>query len=120
MSPRRKKALILVLKLAVLLAIAEYARRQAQTSDSLAVRDPGGVRLTSIEGAVVPLPVQTKLAVTARTTGPRGEPRSYLVAGPHGSAFEIGAADVQGADAHAPAEGPYRFTLLPGHRHRPG
>jgi uncharacterized protein (TIRG00374 family) len=114
MSPRRKKALVLLLKIAVLLGVAEYARRQAQVADAVAVLAPDGVALTSAAGATVFFPEHTKLAVKGRTTDPRGAPQVFQVGSKNGATFEIPAADVQGAVPGGSAEGRFTFTLLPG------
>jgi uncharacterized protein (TIRG00374 family) len=114
MTPRRKKALVLLLKIAVLLGIAEYARRQAQMGDTIAVQAATGVTLRSAGGAAVVFPERTKLEVTGRTTDARGIPQAFQVATKDGATFEIPAADVQGALPDAVPEGRWTFTLLPG------
>jgi uncharacterized protein (TIRG00374 family) len=108
MSARAKKILVLLLKLAVLVGIAEYARRQAQMGDALAVRAPAGVALVSTEGRATRLAAGTKLRVVAVTRDARGQPLVYEAAGQDGDHLAIGAADVHGDGA--------AFALVPGFR----
>jgi uncharacterized protein (TIRG00374 family) len=114
MSPRGKKFVVVLLKLAVLLGIAEYARRQAQVKDALAVQAPSGFALTTSAGQKVAMAQGTRLDVASRTVDDRGSTLAYEAVAADGSRFDIPADDVQGAATNGADGADRRFTLLPG------
>jgi uncharacterized protein (TIRG00374 family) len=122
MTPRQKKIAIFLVKAGVLLGIVEYARRQAQMGDEIAVRATSGVTLTATGGRSVTLPDGARLAVVDRTLDANGAALSYEAMARDGARMDIAATDVQG-DARARREArpgmataQPRFTLLPGMR----
>jgi uncharacterized protein (TIRG00374 family) len=107
MSPRVKKGVVLALKIAVLVGLLEYARRQSQFDDEIAVPDTGAAFHDEFVGPGVRLKVvDVRRAVD-------GAPLAYGVKTPHGSLVEIPASDVGGGNA-TDATPAGRFSLLPG------
>ncbi len=110
MSPRLKKIAILVLKIAILAGLLEYARRQSQLGDEIAVPDQGAAFHDEFVGPGV------RLKVTLVRRDAEGSPVAYEVATPAGSTAEIPAVDVEGSNpgASSAQPGSARFSLLPG------
>jgi uncharacterized protein (TIRG00374 family) len=100
MSPRLKKGIVLALKIAVLVGLLDYARRQSQFDDEIAVPDEGA----TLHDEFVRPGVRLKVVDVRKASD--GTPLGYDVTTPHGSVVEIPAADVE--------EGRGRFSLLPG------
>jgi uncharacterized protein (TIRG00374 family) len=111
MSPRQKKIVVWLLKIAVLLGIAEYARRQAQVRDAIAVQAPAGATLTTERGQPITLPPGTRLDIAGRTVGEPSATLVYQAVGRDGARFDVPATDVA-TDRAGGAE--RRFVLLPG------
>ncbi|HKQ70910.1 MAG TPA: lysylphosphatidylglycerol synthase transmembrane domain-containing protein [Polyangiaceae bacterium] len=115
MSPRLKKTLVLLLKVAVLVGIVEYARRQSQVADELAVlgapTEPA-LLLDTIDGRKVTVARGTRLRVIG-TVDELGSPVAYRATTLDGAEIGIAATDVEGGRHEA--VGP-RFALLPGMR----
>src|SRR5437763_1448828 len=95
MSPRIKKAAILTVKIAILVGLLEYARRQAQIDDEIAVPEGGVAFHDEYLGPGV------RLKVVDVKKAADGAPLAYGVTTPGGAKVEIPAADT-------------RFSLLPG------
>ena len=133
MNPRAKKVAVAIVKIAILATILEYARRQSQTTDEIALPSSESeaamvlARRGSAEGDP---PHQTfvlkdvdgrpiRLAPGARlpVVEPQGseEPPGgvYRARTPDGAVVEIAAPDVQGTQGAAPTA---PFTLLPSWR----
>jgi len=133
MNPRIKKAAILIVKVAILAGILEYARRQSQTTDEVAlpaVDSPAGVVLAGrgtleghpphqafvlpgIDGHAVRLAPGARLAVVETRRGSPATGAIYRARTADGSLVDIPAADLQGAEGAA-STAPY--TLLPSWR----
>jgi uncharacterized protein (TIRG00374 family) len=97
MSPRVKKAAVLAIKVAILCGILEYARRQSQLADEIAL--PDGTRLTVLE----------------LREGADGKPTSYRARAPNGPEVDIAVSDVEGSPAASTGDAP-RSVLRPGIR----
>lgn len=95
MSPRVKKAAALAIKIAILCGILEYARRQSQLADEIAL--PDGTRLTVLE----------------LREGADGKPTSYRARAPNGSEVDIAVSEVEGSAAASAGDAP-RSVLRPG------
>jgi uncharacterized protein (TIRG00374 family) len=95
MSPRVKKGAILVVKIAFLLGLLEYARRQSQLGDELAVPDQGVAFHDEFVGPGI------RLKVVDVRKGTDGQTIAYEAATPRGTVVEIPVSDT-------------RFSLLPG------
>jgi uncharacterized protein (TIRG00374 family) len=106
MNPRVKKGAILALKVTILVGLLEYARRQSQFDDEIAMPDQGAAFHEEFVGPGVRL----KVVHVSRTAD--GAPTTYDVATPRGSIVEIPASDVEGSPSAA--RGHARFSLLPG------
>jgi uncharacterized protein (TIRG00374 family) len=104
MSPRFKKVALLFLKIAILVGLLEYVRRQSQLGDEIAVSEPNSSAASD-----------ERLKVVRVRETPEGAPLAYLARTPRGVVVEIPAADVEGSPARSIA-GPARFSLLPGLR----
>src|SRR5579859_895936 len=105
---RIKKVAIFALKVAILLGLLEYARRQSQIADEIAVLAPGAEIAGEIVGAGVRLEV---VGVNESS----GTPIEYRVATPRGAYVVISASEVEGSLGHvAGGAMPDRFSLLPG------
>ena len=107
MSPRVKKGVVLTLKIAVLVGLLEYARRQSQFGDEIAMPEAGAAFHDEFVGPGV------RLKVVDVRKSVDGTPLAYAVRTPSGSVSEIPASDVEGSSAPA-AAGHARFSLLPG------
>jgi len=124
MSPRVKKAALLALKIAVLGGLIEYARRQSQIDDEIAmpargaavVDERGQIALTAVDGnsALVEPGARLKVVDVRRTAD--GAPLAYRVATPPGALVDIPASDVDGSPIPAATDRPQHrpFSLLPG------
>jgi uncharacterized protein (TIRG00374 family) len=130
MNPRLKRAVIVIVKVAVLAAILEYARRQSQTTDAIALPtadSPGAAVLAGrdavvgspphrafvlqgVDGHAIRMDPGARLSVVEK---PRGAEAAYRARTPDGSLIDIPAADVQGAPGAASTA---PFTLLPSWR----
>jgi len=133
MNPRLKKAIIVIAKIAVLAAILEYARRQSQTTDEIALPaaesagaavlvDRGAAVgsaperafvLKSVDGNAIRLAPGARLPVMQTWRGAGTLEDTYRVRAPDGYLIDISAVDVEGADRAAVAA---PFTLLPSWR----
>jgi glycosyltransferase 2 family protein len=133
MNPRFKKAVIVVVKITILAAILEYARRQSQTTDEIALpasespaaealADRGAVVgslphrefvLQGVDGHAIRLAPGARLPVVEKPGNAGAAHPAYRARTPDGSLVEISAADVQGAPGAPPAA---PFTLLPSWR----
>src|SRR6266446_2331141 len=118
---RIKKVLLLLLKIAILIGLLEYVRRQAQLGDEIAVSGPKGgaemeaepVQLRALDGSTLSVPSGARLKVVLVRPTSDGAPLAYQATTPEGVVVEIPAADVDGSSARAVAS-PARFSLLPG------
>jgi uncharacterized protein (TIRG00374 family) len=133
MNPRLKKAVIVIIKIAILATILEYARRQSQTTDEIALpaldsaaaavlADRGAVAgspphpefvLQGVDGRALRLPPGARLAVVEKPRDAGTREGAYRARTANGALVDIPAADiegVQGAASTAP------FTLLPSWR----
>jgi uncharacterized protein (TIRG00374 family) len=99
MSPKVKKGAILALKIVILVGLLEYARRQSQLDDEIAMPAQGAAFHDEFVGPGVRL----KVVHVNKTAD--GTPATYEVATPRGAIVEIAASDVDGGA---------RFSLLPG------
>jgi glycosyltransferase 2 family protein len=133
MNPRFKKALVLALKLAILTAILEYARRQSQTTDEIAMparasegaavlAERGAVSgsspheefvLRSVGGGEVRLAPGARLAIVEKPQGADSREAIYRARAPDGTLVDIAATDLQGAPGAATTA---PFTFLPSWR----
>jgi uncharacterized protein (TIRG00374 family) len=133
MNPRLKKAAIVIVKVAILGAILEYARRQSQTADEVALPDAntraaaalverGQARgappalefvLPSVDGHAVTLAPGARLAVVEKPHAAAAPDAAYRVRAPGGALLDIAATDLQGVPGAPPAA---PFTLLPSWR----
>jgi glycosyltransferase 2 family protein len=95
MSPRLKKSVVLALKIVILVGLLEYARRQSQLDDEIAVPEGGVALHDEFVGPGV------RLKVVDVRKAADGAPLAYEVATPGGKVAEIPASDE-------------RFSLLPG------
>jgi uncharacterized protein (TIRG00374 family) len=131
MNLRFKKAVIVIVKIAILAAILEYARRQSQTTDEIAlpaaesaagatlahrdalVGDPPHQEfvLRAIDGHAIRLAPGARLPVVEKPDGTFES--AYRARAPDGALIEIPATDLQGTPGAA-ATAP--FTLLPSWR----
>jgi uncharacterized protein (TIRG00374 family) len=99
MSPKVKKGAILALKIVILVGLLEYARRQSQLGDEIAVPEQGVAFHDEFVGPGV------RLKVVHVNKAADGTPATYEVATPRGTIVEIAASEVDGGA---------RFSLLPG------
>ena len=130
MNPRLKKALIALVKIAILVAILDYARRQSQTTDEIAlpaaesdgasalarrgvaVGDPPNRAfvLRGVDGRAIQLAPGARLRVVEKPGSAGAAGSAYRASAPDGALVDIAEADVQGAP-NGQATAPY--TLLP-------
>jgi uncharacterized protein (TIRG00374 family) len=128
MNPRLKKVAILLVKLAILAGILEYARRQSQTTDEIAlptVESAAGAALAArgalfgqaphqtfvlvaIDGHTVRLAPGARLAVVEKRAASTASPGVYRAQAPDGSLLDISATDLQGEEG-AVSNAPYAF-----------
>jgi hypothetical protein len=133
MNPRLKKAVIVIVKITILTAILEYARRQSQTTDEIAlptaeseaaatlsdrgalVGDPPHREfvLRAVDGRTVRLAPGARLPVVEKPRGTATLEDVYRARTPDGAVIAISAADVQGTQGAASNAA---FTLLPSWR----
>jgi uncharacterized protein (TIRG00374 family) len=133
MNPRVKKIAIVIVKVAILAGILEYARRQSQTTDEIAlpaVASEAGAVLASrgaltgrppqqefvlpgVDGRPVSLAPGARLVVIDTPRGGAGPQALYRARAPDGSLVDISAADLQGVEGAAPTA---PLTLLPSWR----
>jgi glycosyltransferase 2 family protein len=133
MNPRVKKAAILIVKVAILAGILEYARRHSQTTDEIAVpsvdsaagavlADRGALSgrpphqefvLAGVDGREVRLAPGARLTVVERRLGSPAAGAIYRARNADGSLIDIPASELQGIEGAAPGA-PY--TLLPSWR----
>jgi hypothetical protein len=133
MNPRLKKAAIAIVKIAILGAILEYARRQSQTTDEIALPDANGAAaavlaergqtrgtpaalefvLPSVDGHAISLAPGARLSVVEKPRAAAAPDAAYRVRAPSGALLDIAAADLQGVPGAPPAA---PFTLLPSWR----
>lgn len=131
MNPRLKKAVIALVKIAILAAILEYARRQSQTTDEIAlpaavsegatalarrgiaVGDPAHREfvLPSVDGHTTRLAPGARLRVVEEPSG-AGD-GTYRARAADGTLVDVAVTDVQGAPG---ASSTAPFTLLPSWR----
>jgi uncharacterized protein (TIRG00374 family) len=132
MNPRFKKAVIALVKIAILAAILEYARRQSQTTDEIAlpaaesegatalagrgiaVGDPAHREfvLPGVDGHAARLAPGARLKVVEKPSG-SGPEGFYRARAADGTLVDVAVTDVQGAPGAA-SKAP--FTLLPSWR----
>jgi uncharacterized protein (TIRG00374 family) len=124
MDRRWKKVVVLVLKIALLAGIIEYARRQSQFGDQIAVSSDRTATLEDADGRSIEVARGSRLDVVGRVGPDPNAPTGYRVVTKRGSASricseqcpcEISARDVEGAPSRA-AGGGAPFSLLPGIR----
>ena len=118
MSPRVKKAALLVLKIAILAGLLDYARRQSQLDDEIAVEgaaEPPGaaVVLRAADGTTTEVERGARLKVVELRRASDGSPLAYRASTKEGTLVDIPAAEVE-RDVAAKAARP--FSLLPGMR----
>jgi len=112
MNPRWKKVVVVVLKVAILCGIVEYARRQSQLGDEIAVSQEHAVVVKGIDGRSIEVAAGARLKVV-EVAG--ADPRLvYRVATADGTLADVAASDVQGSPAVSGKDAP--FSLLPGMR----
>jgi uncharacterized protein (TIRG00374 family) len=122
MSRRVKKAALLALKIAILAGLLEYARRQSQIADEIAmpargavpVDERGQIALTTIDGSPAHVEPGARLKVVDVRRTADGAPLAYRVATPPGPLVDIPASDVDGSPAARATGRPAPFSLLPG------
>jgi glycosyltransferase 2 family protein len=122
MSRRVKKAALLALKIAILAGLLEYARRQSQIADEIAmpargavpVDERGQIALTTVDGSPAHVEPGARLKVVDVRRTADGAPLAYRVATPPGPLVDIPASDVDGSPAARATGRPAPFSLLPG------
>ena len=108
MKPRVKRVAIFALKIAILVGLLEYARRQSQIADEIAVLAPGA----NLGGELVGEGIRLKVVGESDTAR---APLEYRVATPSGKEVVLSANEVDGSPGRAASEpSPARFSLLPG------
>ncbi len=115
MNSRSKKAVVIVLKVAILAGIVEYARRQSQIEDEIAVSNEHAAVLKRVDGRSVEIAPGTRLKVVNRAEATPISSLAYRVALADGSWADIPATEVAGSPA-SPEAHDEPFSLLPGMR----
>ncbi|HMI88480.1 MAG TPA: hypothetical protein VK550_30570, partial [Polyangiaceae bacterium] len=133
MNPRLRKAVVVIVKITILAAILEYARRQSQTTDEIAapaaegdaaatLASRGAVAgipphrefvLQGVDGRTIRLTPGARLTVVEKPRGVGAPPAAYRARTKDGDLLEIPTDDIQGTSG-APSNAP--FTLLPSWR----
>src|SRR5689334_20204831 len=97
MNRRWKKVAVLLLKIVILVGIIEYARKQSQLGDAIAVSHGRGAVLTGVDGLVIELAPGTRLKVVDQEGAAKNKSLGYRVVTPDGRLAEIAANDVEGS-----------------------
>jgi len=115
MNRRWKKLVVVIVKIAILVGIVEYARRQSHLGDEIAVSREHAAVLTSIDGRSTEVAPGTRLKVVDEPGAVSTPPLTYRVATTDGSTADIAATEVEGSPLASPGRAA-PFSLLPGMR----